>query len=463
MASERYRAIIAGAVETRNIDFKAAMDWRAATKCARFELLLDIAAMANAGGGYLVIGRDGPSHVTGTLTESQTASFDPTVLNQVVHRYLDPPHECRVERQPMNEDLLVVIDIPPFEDSPLIFRETGNCDVQGCKKSPHFREGDLFIRTKAQQSRRIERADEMRDIVNRAVKSRADEVVTAIQRMLSAPQPVEEPPTASPYDAEYKTEHSEFFEPLFSPRLPAFGHYDLTVRPTEYRADRLELKAIPRTIRELAYVLCRNGVFDGVPYEGNHKGENIVNGARLRMQEPLLRRVEGVSLCTSGLYRLVRAFQEDFILSEDRTRVTLAQSDRELYVDLFVEQMTMLYLLARNVAASVTDDEDEEVQVEVRVGGLEGRLMDANALEPLQRFLIGLRQQTGTKNAFYFPLRTTSRALKVNAVSLARESCTKVLWTFGMTEQFVLPCQRRLLDNAEPLAFPQDGAQFDSR
>jgi hypothetical protein len=455
VANEHYRAIIESAVETRNIDFKAAMDWRLVTKCERFEVLLDVAAMANAGGGYLVIGRDEPTRTTGTLTQEQVVSFDPTEVNKVVHRYLDPAHECRVDPQDVDGDLLVVIDVPAFEDSPLIFKEVGNCGGAGCKKAPHFLPGDVFVRTKAQQTRRVGSADEMREIVNRAVRSRGDDLLTAMQRMLGAPQPVEAPPAVSPYDAEYRTEHEEFFKPLFDPWIGAFGHYDLTVRPIEYRADRLELKSVPRKIREFAYVLYRNGIVDGVPYEGNHKGENTVNGARLRMQEPLFRRVEGVSLCTSGLYRIVRQFQEDFKLSEDRTQVTLMQHDRELYVDLFVEQMTMLYLLARNVALQVTDDEDEDVQIDVRVDGLEGRLMDANMLDPLEHFRIGLRQQPGSKNAFYFPLRTTSRALKVDAVSIAREQCAKIMWTFGMTEQCVLAFQRRLLGNAEPLALPQ--------
>ena len=69
---------------------------------------------------------------------------------------------------------------------------------------------------------------------------------------------------------------------------------------------------MPRKIREFAYVIHRNGIFDGFPYEGGHDGENIENGARLIMRKPNWRRVEAVSLHTSGLYRIVRAFQEDF-------------------------------------------------------------------------------------------------------------------------------------------------------
>jgi hypothetical protein len=151
----KYLAAIIAAVETQVIDFKAAFCWQDATKCERFEILKDIAAMANVGGGLIIIGRDEPNHTAGSLDTAEATSFDPTEVNKVVHRYLASSIECGVELEIVNRDTLAVIDVPEFEPTPLVFQEIGNCGVDGCKKTPHFKQGDLFIRTKAQQSQRI--------------------------------------------------------------------------------------------------------------------------------------------------------------------------------------------------------------------------------------------------------------------------------------------------------------------
>jgi hypothetical protein len=452
MANGRYEAVIRGATETRNIDFKAAMHWSNAPLCARLEILRDVAAMANAGGGYIVIGRDEPHHITGSVTPEEAASFDPTKVNSTVHRYLTPPHECRVEPETVGADTLVVIEVPEFETSPLIFREVGNCGKPPCTRGPHFLPGDVFVRTKAQESRRVTGSEEMGDIVNRAVRKRQDELVTALQSMLTASQNLEVPEETSPYDDELEDEDGEFFKPFFGPWLQSLGHFDLAIHPVEYREDRVELQATPRLIRELAFVICRNGVFDGIPYEGNHDGENFSRGARLMLRELRWRQLEAVSLSTSGLYRLVRSFPEDYRPNEDRTAAELVMDDREMWVDSLVEQVTMLYLLARNVALRTTDNEDETIQVNLRIDGLAGRKARANSLDPLEQFRIGLGQQTGTQNSFYFPLRTTARALRTDAVTLARDRCNRIFWTFGVHDQSILPLQRRLLGKTEPLA-----------
>lgn len=456
MNNPQYLAIIEAATETRNIDFKRSMNWRTSTQCAKFELLKDIAAMANAGGGFLIIGRDEPLHETGTLTEEEAGSFDPTEVNKSIHRYLAPIHECRVECERSGADLLVVLDVPEFETSPLIFQQVGNCGDSGCKK-PHFLAGDIFIRTKAQQTQRIATAEEMRDLINRGVRKTSTDFVTAIQRMLSAPQSIEEPLAASPYDEESAHEERDFFGPIFYPRVAHAGYYDMSIRPVKYKKDRLELRRVPNKVREYAFVINRNGLFDSVPYDGL-EGSNFAGGCRLRIMKPPWRRIEAVSLWQSGLYRIARAFPEDYEPNKERTAARLKDTDRELWIDTFVEYMTMFHLLARNVMRDMGDDEDEQFQVDIRIDGLAGRTLDGNNVDPLESFLIGLRGQHGTENSFFFPLRTTLRSMEVEAVSLAAERCATVLWTFGLTGDSISTFQRRLLGNSEPHAFPASGS-----
>jgi hypothetical protein len=449
----RYEAMIREATETRVIDFKAAMDWKLASKCEKFEILRDVAALANVGGGHIIIGRDGPSFASGSVTPQQAASFDPTLLNTDVHNYLTPAIECRVEIDEVDNDMLVVVEVPEFESSPLIFQEVGNCGVAGCKKTPHFRPGDVFIRTKAVQSRRVTDADEMRDIITRAVRKSRDELVTAMQRMLTSPQSVEEPLPQSPYDTEAEHEEREFFRPTFLWLMTA-GHLDMTVRPAVYRPDRIDLHMTPRKIVEYAAIIECSGIFDAIPFEQSHEQENFASGARLRLHRPEWRRVEAVSLHTSGLYRIVRAFQEDYEPDKDHQSARFVETERVLLVDTFVEQMTLIHLLARNIGRDLLDGPDEEIQIDLRIDSLAGRTLQANRLEPLQTFLMGLGGQQGTENVFKFPLRTTLRALEIDVVALARERCARILWTFGLRGESILSMQRSLLGRTEPTALP---------
>jgi hypothetical protein len=459
MSNSRYQAIIVAATETRNIDFKAAMAWLPSENCNRFELLKDIAALANIGGGHLVIGRDEPSLTTGGMTKVQVASFDPTEVNKLVQRFLSPAHECFVKSEEVGNDSLVIIDVPEFEASPLIFRETGNCGSAKCKKTPHFRPGDIYIRTKAQQSQRISDAEEMRELLNRGVRKTGDQVVTAIQRMLSAPQSVEEPAFASPYEAEYDRENEQFFSWLFFPWTSNHGHYDLQIHPIEYRSDRLDLRTLPNKIRTLSYLLNRRGFMDGIPYEGNTYVENSDGGCRLSFREPQFHQVEGVSLLTSGHYRLVREFPEDFESDKDhKTGIFVADTIRKLWIDTFIDYVTMMHLLARNVVREIAENEDEEFQVDFRIDSLDRREVTTgnryfNA--SVGEFFLRLQSHAGTESYFSFPLRTTRRALEVDAVKLARERCERILWTFGISNEiFVGQLQRRLLGRTEPVALP---------
>jgi hypothetical protein len=147
-------------------------------------------------------------------------------------------------------------------------------------------------------------------------------------------------------------------------------------------------------------------------------------------------------------------FKKNYEPSEDRTSARFVEINRTLLIDLFVEQMTLLHILARNIARDLLADADEEVQFDLRVDGLAGRTLAANRLDPMKTFLICVPGHTGTENVFNFPLRTTLRALEVEAVSVARDRCARVLWTFGLDGNAMLSMQRSLLGGTEPIALP---------
>lgn len=428
------------------------MDFAIATKCVKFELLRDVAAMANAGGGCIVIGRNNDALETGSLSEAQAQSFETTKFHTFVKNYLEPKQEYKLVRMFVGDDLLVIIDVPDFDTIPLVFNSAGNCGSNDCRK-PHFLPGDLMIRTAAAETTRISSADEMRGLINLSVQKTGDRLVTEIQRMLRSPMNVEEPLVSSPYDEEYEHEERDFFGPAFYPQLPTHGYFDMTIRPVIYNADRIALRDVPRRIVEYSAIIMQNGRTVDIPFD-NADQQNFKDGARLSCQKPEWRKVERVSLHKSGLYRIKRAFAEDYLPNTEHPSAQRVELQRELSIDYFVDRVTMFHVLARNIARRLLPDLDDELQFDFRIVGLAGRILSSTRLDPLEEFLAGMNDAEGNENIFNFPLRTTRRALEVDIVNIARERCDLILWTFGIRDASVSLMQRRLLGRTEPIALP---------
>ncbi len=447
-------AIIRNSSETRNIDFKRAMHWTESTKCARFEILRDVAALANAGGGFIVFGRNEPNFTTGTMSDAQVASFDPTKINNLVHQYLGPRIECQVETEIIEGDQIVVLRVPEFETSPLIFTSEGRCNQEGCRKSPLFNRADIFMRTKSQSSEKISDADDMRDLLKRGMLKAKDDLFATFQHFLSSPQSVEQPAPVSAYDLEIEEANTNFFVPSVGPWLQHIGHFDMTVHPAIYIENRIALGDVPSKIRDFRYIIGRNGIACSVPFQENIDVQNVSKGCQAFIHQGELRRYESVALNTSGLYRVVRTFMEDFKPNDERTRAELVETDRTLWIDTFVEQVTMFHLLARNIARYLLKDPNEEVQIDLRIDGLRGRTVTTNEFDHVWRLKLELNSSVGTENVFKFPLRTSLRELEQNVVKNAEAQCKNILWTFRVNSDTVSAIQRRLLGRLEPIAFP---------
>jgi hypothetical protein len=85
-------AILLRGHESRDFDYKAAVDWNeAADKKACCELVKDILAMANTAGGFIVIGVSEPpmGFSFDGVSPVQAKTFDTTRLNRLVY---DLPH-----------------------------------------------------------------------------------------------------------------------------------------------------------------------------------------------------------------------------------------------------------------------------------------------------------------------------------------------------------------------------------
>lgn len=177
--------------EDRNFDFKAAMDFSGDFRAG---LTIDIAAMANtAGGGTLVIGVpkvNGLWAPTG-LNGDQLATYDTTRMVQFIKNVLDPLPHFEIETVEFEGKALIVLSIVEFEDVPIVVKKT----IQ-CGQNLFARDGDLLIRSVAAESRAIQSADELRQLLGRALSRKSENLLADIRAVVTGagPRHLEETP-----------------------------------------------------------------------------------------------------------------------------------------------------------------------------------------------------------------------------------------------------------------------------
>lgn len=157
--------------ENKNLDYKEFLNWLTATTDEKLDLIKDILAMANTqDGGKLVFGvKDNDFNFVG-LSNSDFDSLDTTKINDFLHKYADPTFSCIVYKHEIDSKLTIVIDVPEFKDTPIICK----ADAHSSKKPNQLilKKGQMYIRTDKGTSQSISAAEEMRELLTRAVQKR---------------------------------------------------------------------------------------------------------------------------------------------------------------------------------------------------------------------------------------------------------------------------------------------------
>jgi schlafen family protein len=229
------RDLLALRSESKNLDHKQSMNWTSATNEQKYELTKDILAMMNTrDGGRIVVGVEDAKYVPVGVSDDDQKSFDPTTLNDFVHKYTDPAASCQVQKLRVEGKNFVVIDVPEFADVPII-----------CKANAHssstnkliLQGGGLYMRTEKATSELISSAEEMRDLMSRAMLKRGDHLLRTIEALIKGR------PSSSATDMDlYKEELEEaeaFFLKVLSKDVLDRGYWELTALPIGYVKERV--------------------------------------------------------------------------------------------------------------------------------------------------------------------------------------------------------------------------------
>ena len=159
MKTEELEALLEGAEETDQLEFKGAMAWHAS-------LIKDILALANVrDGGRIIIGIEDVSLVREGLSAEQLATFVPDTLRDRVAEYADPEVVFSVSAAKDRDGLtFVIIDVSPFAEIPVLCKRDG----------PDLHRGAMYFRTRAAkpQSARVSNSNDMRSIVEQSIARR---------------------------------------------------------------------------------------------------------------------------------------------------------------------------------------------------------------------------------------------------------------------------------------------------
>ena len=170
--------IISRGFESKDLDYKGPIEWIESNKKECCEIIKDILAIANLGGGWIIIGVSETS--TGFsedgVSDKQAKSFETTRLNNFLNNYSDPPINTHLHKPLYKDKRFVVIEIPGFPGTPYICKK----QFPDVLSSP-----TLYIRTDNNESAPLKSSFDFQKIIERAIRNRSDQLLSSFRTILT--------------------------------------------------------------------------------------------------------------------------------------------------------------------------------------------------------------------------------------------------------------------------------------
>ena len=240
--------------EAKDLDYKGPMDWdESSNRAGSCGLVKDILGMANAGGGYIVIGvSEGPGgFVLEGLTDQQVRSFETTRLNRFVQNYADPPINTSLAKLEHDGKRFVIIGVPAFAETPHICQK----DFPGVLSA-----STLYVRTANNETAPLKSSADFRAIVERAVRNRSDELLAAVRAVMMGSLGAALPSNEERFETQLREAIAEAEEVNPFREKNYTGYREATFHPAQFNAERFTLAEL-RAAAERASVDFRGWPF----------------------------------------------------------------------------------------------------------------------------------------------------------------------------------------------------------
>lgn len=172
--------------ESRNVDFKSRFDPDSSAEWC--ELVKDIVAMANTGGGSILIGVDDNGKCCGPAACAKVLSLDPAVITDKIAKYTGAQFDAFVVRRvTRHSDKIAVITIGSA-DPPMIFEQPGTYAVEDGKhqQKTAFGKGTLYVRHGAKSE--PARYPDIVRLVERSIRRARKEWMSGVRKVAMAPR-----------------------------------------------------------------------------------------------------------------------------------------------------------------------------------------------------------------------------------------------------------------------------------
>jgi hypothetical protein len=291
--------------EGKNLDYKQGLNWDTCEKDAKIEIVKDILAMANVqDGGRIVFGvRDADLELLG-LSDEEFKSFDQTKVNDFLQKYTDPKFACQVYKHNLHDKLVVVIDVPEFTEVPILCKLNANSSKDPSKLL--LREGQMYIRTAKGSSEAISSAQEMREVLGRALTKTGDKLLANIERLIKGRPPKTSEESLDKYREEINDAKS-YFEKSIGGELTKYGSWKVCVYPSGYSPKRISDQKAIKDLIDKSEVNLRGWNFPHTDAHGN--AANFLKGRQSYTMWD--RYSEAYRAYESGLFIWSRVFWED--------------------------------------------------------------------------------------------------------------------------------------------------------
>lgn len=169
--------------ESKHVEFKRGFD--PSEQGAWCELIKDLAAIANSGGGIIVFGLDSQGAPTGEPIEAMT-SIDPAdIANKVLKYTGQVDFEFEVRRLTKQASALAAFVIPAAA-VPLIFEKPGTYDIGGGKQKTAFGVGTVYFRHGAKSEPGT--SEDIRRVIERQLDQIRRSWLRGVRKIIQAPQ-----------------------------------------------------------------------------------------------------------------------------------------------------------------------------------------------------------------------------------------------------------------------------------
>ena len=190
-------------------------------------------ALANHGGGFLVIGFEEQANLLISIAcPANIAEISQDTVNSVIRRYADPEFHCQLLTiaHPMTHVPHPIVAVPSDLSEPVISRRTCSGTIQQHR---------CYIRKPGPRSEAPQTAEEWRTLLRRCVQANREDMLSAIRAIVLGRTETEDtsPDSIREFE-EFRTNSFERWRTVthhLSPKSPERfpnGYYEVSVHPT---------------------------------------------------------------------------------------------------------------------------------------------------------------------------------------------------------------------------------------